>query len=193
MTQVCAAPLSSWHRNSRGREPGGSPHLTATWRSTFLNSHPAGMSAPGPKSWYADFKSSTRHKKLSYSQWWPLLLAAETNCAQYIFFLCKPALLWFFWKKACVRCGCYFNFSNESALNYFQWMKSSQPGNSVGTPIKIEDPNQFVPLNTNPTEVLDKRNRVSFHCATKFLSQFQDITFKITDMLFKQLQIVNIR
>lgn len=40
-------------------------------------------------------------------------------------------------------------------------MKSSQPGNSVGTPIKIEDPNQFVPLNTDPTEVKDKRNRVS--------------------------------
>ncbi|XP_072246956.1 adducin 3 (gamma) b [Leuresthes tenuis] len=40
------------------------------------------------------------------------------------------------------------------------WMKSSQPGNSVGTPIKIEDPNQFVPLNTNPSEVLDKRNRI---------------------------------
>uniref|UniRef100_A0AAQ6ANN1 Class II aldolase/adducin N-terminal domain-containing protein n=1 Tax=Amphiprion ocellaris TaxID=80972 RepID=A0AAQ6ANN1_AMPOC len=32
--------------------------------------------------------------------------------------------------------------------------------NSVGTPIKIEDPNQFVPLNTDPTEVLDKRNRI---------------------------------
>ncbi|MEQ2224119.1 Gamma-adducin, partial [Ilyodon furcidens] len=45
------------------------------------------------------------------------------------------------------------------------WMKSSQPGNSVGTPIKIEDLNQFVPLNTNPTEVLDRRNRVSF-CLT---------------------------
>ncbi|XP_068577004.1 adducin 3 (gamma) b [Cebidichthys violaceus] len=40
------------------------------------------------------------------------------------------------------------------------WMKSSEPGNNVGTPIKIEDPNQFVPLNTNPTEVLDKRNRI---------------------------------
>uniref|UniRef100_A0A4W6D7I4 Adducin 3 (gamma) b n=1 Tax=Lates calcarifer TaxID=8187 RepID=A0A4W6D7I4_LATCA len=40
------------------------------------------------------------------------------------------------------------------------WMKSSQPGNSVGTPIKIEDPNQFVPLNTDPSEVLDKRNRI---------------------------------
>uniref|UniRef100_A0A671VFI2 Adducin 3 (gamma) b n=1 Tax=Sparus aurata TaxID=8175 RepID=A0A671VFI2_SPAAU len=40
------------------------------------------------------------------------------------------------------------------------WMKSSQPGNSVGTPIKIEDPNQFVPLNTDPTEVQDKRNRI---------------------------------
>uniref|UniRef100_A0A8C6NR97 Adducin 3 (gamma) b n=1 Tax=Nothobranchius furzeri TaxID=105023 RepID=A0A8C6NR97_NOTFU len=40
------------------------------------------------------------------------------------------------------------------------WMKSSQPGNSMGTPIKIEDPNQFVPLNTNPSEVLSKRNRI---------------------------------
>ncbi|XP_071336476.1 gamma-adducin-like isoform X2 [Trachinotus anak] len=40
------------------------------------------------------------------------------------------------------------------------WMRSSQPGNSIGTPIKIEDPNQFVPLNTDPTEVLDKRNRI---------------------------------
>uniref|UniRef100_A0A3B4YU93 Gamma-adducin-like n=1 Tax=Stegastes partitus TaxID=144197 RepID=A0A3B4YU93_9TELE len=40
------------------------------------------------------------------------------------------------------------------------WMKSSEPGNSVGTPIRIEDPNQFVPLNTDPTEVLDKRNRI---------------------------------
>ncbi|XP_028278553.1 gamma-adducin-like [Parambassis ranga] len=40
------------------------------------------------------------------------------------------------------------------------WMKSSQPGNTAGTPIKIEDPNQFVPLNTDPTEVLDKRNQI---------------------------------
>uniref|UniRef100_A0A673ALK2 Gamma-adducin-like n=1 Tax=Sphaeramia orbicularis TaxID=375764 RepID=A0A673ALK2_9TELE len=40
------------------------------------------------------------------------------------------------------------------------WMKSSDPGNAVGTPIKIEDPNQFVPLNTDPAEALDKRNRV---------------------------------
>ena len=31
---------------------------------------------------------------------------------------------------------------------------------SSGTPIKIEDPNQFVPLNTNPNEVLEKRNKV---------------------------------
>lgn len=54
-------------------------------------------------------------------------------------------------------------------------MKSSQPGNNVGTPIKIEDPNQFVPLNTNPTEVLDKRNRVSF-C---FKTEIQNITDKI--------------
>ncbi|XP_071754846.1 gamma-adducin-like [Centroberyx gerrardi] len=40
------------------------------------------------------------------------------------------------------------------------WMKSSEPGISSGTPIRIEDPNQFVPLNTDPTEALDKRNRI---------------------------------
>lgn len=45
---------------------------------------------------------------------------------------------------------------------FFQWMKSSHLGNNVGTPIKIEDPNQFVPLNTDPTEVQDKRNRVGY-------------------------------
>uniref|UniRef100_A0A8C5CVR3 Adducin 3 (gamma) b n=1 Tax=Gadus morhua TaxID=8049 RepID=A0A8C5CVR3_GADMO len=39
------------------------------------------------------------------------------------------------------------------------WMQSSEPGTNRGTPIKIEDLNQFVPLNTNPTDVLDKRNR----------------------------------
>ena len=31
----------------------------------------------------------------------------------------------------------------------------------TGTPIRIEDPNQFVPLNTDPSEVLEKRNKVS--------------------------------
>lgn len=36
-------------------------------------------------------------------------------------------------------------------------MKADDPG----TPIRIEDPNQFVPLNTDPTEVLAKRNKVS--------------------------------
>ncbi|KAJ8248083.1 hypothetical protein GJAV_G00238080 [Gymnothorax javanicus] len=41
------------------------------------------------------------------------------------------------------------------------WMKAEELGNSSsGTPIKIEDPNQFVPLNTNPTEVLERRNRI---------------------------------
>ncbi|MEJ1274877.1 hypothetical protein NN561_005768 [Cricetulus griseus] len=40
------------------------------------------------------------------------------------------------------------------------WMKAEDSSKvSSGTPIKIEDPNQFVPLNTNPTEVLEKRNK----------------------------------
>ncbi|XP_034045066.1 adducin 3 (gamma) a isoform X2 [Thalassophryne amazonica] len=36
------------------------------------------------------------------------------------------------------------------------WMKGEEPG----TPIRIEDPNQFVPLNTDPSEVLEKRNKI---------------------------------
>lgn len=43
----------------------------------------------------------------------------------------------------------------------FKWMKADDSSKtSGGTPIKIEDPNQFVPLNTNPSEVLEKRNKV---------------------------------
>jgi adducin len=30
----------------------------------------------------------------------------------------------------------------------------------TGTPIRIEDANQFVPLNTDPSEVQQKRNKV---------------------------------
>uniref|UniRef100_A0A4W5MR88 Adducin 3 (gamma) a n=1 Tax=Hucho hucho TaxID=62062 RepID=A0A4W5MR88_9TELE len=40
------------------------------------------------------------------------------------------------------------------------WMKSEEGGNSSSTPIRIEDPNQFVPMNTDPSEVLEKRNRI---------------------------------
>ncbi|NXG51812.1 ADDG protein, partial [Psilopogon haemacephalus] len=40
------------------------------------------------------------------------------------------------------------------------WMKADDSSVSGGTPIKIEDPNQFVPLNTNPSEVLEKRNKI---------------------------------
>ncbi|XP_075791616.1 gamma-adducin isoform X2 [Pelodiscus sinensis] len=41
------------------------------------------------------------------------------------------------------------------------WMKAEDSSKtSGGTPIKIEDPNQFVPLNTNPSEVLAKRNKI---------------------------------
>ncbi|XP_044153710.1 gamma-adducin isoform X2 [Bufo gargarizans] len=41
------------------------------------------------------------------------------------------------------------------------WMKADELSKSSGGyPIKIEDPNQFVPLNTNPTDVLEKRNKI---------------------------------
>uniref|UniRef100_A0A8C9WQL9 Adducin 3 (gamma) a n=1 Tax=Scleropages formosus TaxID=113540 RepID=A0A8C9WQL9_SCLFO len=49
---------------------------------------------------------------------------------------------------------------SEDSSPRTKWMKSEDSGNSSGTPIRIEDPNQFVPLNTNPSEVLEKRNRI---------------------------------
>ncbi|XP_049327060.1 adducin 3 (gamma) a isoform X2 [Astyanax mexicanus] len=48
----------------------------------------------------------------------------------------------------------------ESARIRTLWMKSEDGSSSSGTPIRIEDPNQFVPLNTNPNEVLAKRNKI---------------------------------
>ncbi|XP_036421049.1 adducin 3 (gamma) a isoform X3 [Colossoma macropomum] len=50
--------------------------------------------------------------------------------------------------------------SEESARVRTMWMKSEDGSSSSGTPIRIEDPNQFVPLNTNPSEVLEKRNKI---------------------------------
>ncbi|KAF5894398.1 gamma-adducin isoform X1, partial [Clarias magur] len=40
------------------------------------------------------------------------------------------------------------------------WMRSDDGGSTSGTPIRIEDPNQFVPLNTDPDEVVQKRNKI---------------------------------
>ncbi|XP_060715535.1 adducin 3 (gamma) a isoform X2 [Tachysurus vachellii] len=40
------------------------------------------------------------------------------------------------------------------------WMRSEEGSSSSGTPIRIEDPNQFVPLNTNPSDVLQKRTKI---------------------------------
>ncbi|XP_048406816.1 gamma-adducin isoform X1 [Stegostoma tigrinum] len=41
------------------------------------------------------------------------------------------------------------------------WKKTDNTSKqSSGTPIKIEDPNQFVPLNTDPREVHDRRNKI---------------------------------
>ncbi|XP_015274416.1 PREDICTED: gamma-adducin isoform X1 [Gekko japonicus] len=41
------------------------------------------------------------------------------------------------------------------------WIKAEDSSKvNSGTPIKIEDPNQFVPMNTNPSDVLEKRNKI---------------------------------
>lgn len=51
-------------------------------------------------------------------------------------------------------------YGDVSPRTRTMWMKSADPTSSSGTAIKIEDPNQFVPLNTDPTEVMNKRNRI---------------------------------
>lgn len=44
-----------------------------------------------------------------------------------------------------------------------QWMKADEvEKSSSGMPIRIENPNQFVPLYTDPQEVLDMRNKVGW-------------------------------
>ncbi|XP_058615646.1 adducin 3 (gamma) a isoform X3 [Onychostoma macrolepis] len=50
--------------------------------------------------------------------------------------------------------------SEENGRTRTTWMKSDDGGNPSGTPIRIEDPNQFVPMNTNPSDVLEKRNKI---------------------------------
>ncbi|KAG5266318.1 hypothetical protein AALO_G00229650 [Alosa alosa] len=40
------------------------------------------------------------------------------------------------------------------------WKRADDPSSCRGTPIRIVHPNQFVPLNTNPSEVLQIRNKI---------------------------------
>ncbi|KAK7933309.1 hypothetical protein WMY93_004205 [Mugilogobius chulae] len=40
------------------------------------------------------------------------------------------------------------------------WMKTDEVNQAGSTPIKIENPNQFVPLFTNPREVIETRNKI---------------------------------
>lgn len=51
-------------------------------------------------------------------------------------------------------------YGDVSPRTRIMWMKSADPTNTSGTPIKIDNPNQFVPLNTDPTEVMNKRNKI---------------------------------
>lgn len=45
----------------------------------------------------------------------------------------------------------------------FQWLRADEvEKGSSGTPIRIENPNQFVPLYTDPQEVLEMRNKVGW-------------------------------
>lgn len=45
-----------------------------------------------------------------------------------------------------------------------QWLKTEEMTQAGSTAIKIENPNQFVPLFTNPQEVIETRNKVICCC-----------------------------
>uniref|UniRef100_A0AAY5EBK1 Class II aldolase/adducin N-terminal domain-containing protein n=1 Tax=Electrophorus electricus TaxID=8005 RepID=A0AAY5EBK1_ELEEL len=66
------------------------------------------------------------------------------------------------WKRLGCCCplvaGLCFSDEPPRFFLLFKWMKSEDASTSI--PIRIEDPNQFVPLNTNPSDVLEKRNKV---------------------------------
>lgn len=47
-------------------------------------------------------------------------------------------------------------------LVFPQWLKAEEVTQAGSTAIKIENPNQFVPLFTNPQEVIETRNKVKF-------------------------------
>ncbi|XP_077418039.1 beta-adducin isoform X2 [Vanacampus margaritifer] len=57
----------------------------------------------------------------------------------------------------------YQKVSQEEASPGHQrttWMKTEEMTQAAGTAIKIESPNQFVPLFTNPREVIETRNKI---------------------------------
>lgn len=57
----------------------------------------------------------------------------------------------------------YQKVSQEQASPGHQrtlWMKTDEINQAGSTPIKIENPNQFVPLFTNPREVIETRNKI---------------------------------
>ena len=71
--------------------------------------------------------------------------------------LVSPALLG--WTTGVDGELCVFVLS--PGLVCVQWMKADEvEKSSSGMPIRIENPNQFVPLYTDPQEVLDMRNKV---------------------------------
>lgn len=49
-----------------------------------------------------------------------------------------------------------------------KWLKTEEVTQGGSTSIKIENPNQFVPLFTNPQEVIETRNKVTFSVLHKF-------------------------
>ncbi|KAM7121089.1 uncharacterized protein WM277_019424 [Molossus nigricans] len=59
------------------------------------------------------------------------------------------------------------------------WMKADEvEKSSSGMPIRIENPNQFVPLYTDPQEVLDMRNKVGFSSLSPTGSEVCEVSSK---------------
>lgn len=75
-------------------------------------------------------------------------------------------LLGFPLSMPCVHLGLLSmpRISGGPPLRSTQWLKADEvEKGSSGTAIRIENPNQFVPLYTDPQEVLEMRNKVRCH------------------------------
>lgn len=56
---------------------------------------------------------------------------------------------------------CCDDVRRSGCFSCFQWLKAEEMTQAGSTAIKIENPNQFVPLFTNPQEVIETRNKVN--------------------------------
>lgn len=77
------------------------------------------------------------------------------HCSSFILEFCDSLALWMMMMMMMIR--------HSGCVSLLQWLKAEEMTLAGSTAIKIENPNQFVPLFTNPQEVIETRNKVNLH------------------------------